>query len=803
MNDIIFALRGWRKNPGFTAIAVLTLALGVGANTAIFSAVKAVLLNQLPYSEPERLVSIAGGDGETPRPITIDFTTTYDLRQRARSFQRIALYRGFASAFIDSGDPEVITGMLVSWDFFDTLGVPMQIGRTFQQAEDTSKTKFELVLGHGLWLRKFGGDPSVVGRRVRLNESFYTVVGVLPANFQPPQGYETSEMFGPLGYDLGGPNSCRGCQHLRAVARLKPGVPIAAARADAADVHRGITAEHPKDYRADATFKIEPFRDLFVGRVRNALWILLGAVGLVLLIACANVANLLLARATGRARELALRAALGAERRRLVRQLLIENMVLALAGGVLGIALAFAGARALSFYGPAGIPRLNEIEIDLPVLGFALLATVGTGLLFGLAPALRASRVDLNEALKDAAKSTAGRGRGGLRNVLVTAELALAFVLVVGAALLGKSFLRLMNVDAGYDPHNVLTANAYVYGQRYQKAENELALYNQAMERLRVTPGIESVAMVSTLPLASFDRRGFHIRDRKTANDQEVPTADLYSISPDYFRTMRIALKRGRLFTEQDRGGTERVAIVSESCARRAFAGEEALGRYVQLGGRYEDRPWLRIVGIVADVRQYGLDRESNMEAYIAMAQDNGFSYSMVVRTKGDPGAMTRTVRETFASVDKTQPLYNVKPLEDFLRSTLSERSFTLALLGLFGVLALGLAAVGTYGVISYTASLRTREVGIRLALGARRGDVLGMVLRQGLALTAVGLAIGLAASIALTRLLGSLLFEVKPGDVPTSAAVAVLLAVVALAASYVPARRAARVDPMVSLRHE
>jgi putative ABC transport system permease protein len=374
---------------------------------------------------------------------------------------------------------------------------------------------------------------------------------------------------------------------------------------------------------------------------------------------------------------------------------------------------------------------------------------------------------------------------------------------VVGAGLLGKSFLKLMNVDAGYDPHHVLTLNAYVYGQRYQKPENEIALYNQVMERLRGIPGIEGSAMVSTLPLANFDRRGLHIQDRPRVNESDGPAADTYSITPSYFRVMRIPLKRGRLFTDQDRAGAESVAIVSESCARRAFPGEEALGRHIQLGGRDEKKPWLTIVGIVGEVRQYGLDRESNMEAYIALAQDTGFSYSMVLRTTGDPALMAGVVREAFATADKTQPVYNVKPLEEYLSSTLAERSFTLALLALFGGLALGLAAVGTYGVISYTASLRTREVGIRMALGARRADVLGMVLRQGLALTGAGLALGLAASLALTRLLGSLLFEVKPGDVSTSAVVALVLAAVALAASYLPARRASRVDPMVSLRHD
>ncbi|HEV8144832.1 MAG TPA: ABC transporter permease [Bryobacteraceae bacterium] len=803
MNDVIFAIRAWRKSPMFALVAVVTLALGVGANTAIFSAVKAVLLNQLPYSHPERIVAVASNDADNPRPITVDFTTTHDWRERSHSFEHLSLYRGFSAALNDQGDPELINGMRVGYDYFDLLGVAVARGRNFEAGEDSPERARILILSHGLWLRRFGGDPAVLGRKVRLNEATYTIVGVLPAGFRPPGEFGQSEMFAPLDYRVGGPSSCRGCQHLRLYGLLKPGVSAAAAQQELRAVMNGIKAEHPKDYSATATVTVTPLRDQIIGRVQTAMWVLLGAVGLVLLIACANVANLLLARATGRARELALRAALGAERKRLVRQLLVENMVLAFTGGLLGLALAVVGTRALVTLGPRDIPRLGEIQIDFTVLAFAFAATLVTGLLFGLAPALRASRVDLNEALKDAGKSTSGRAGGNWRNVLVAAELALAFVLVAGAGLMGKSFLRLMNVDAGYDPHNVLTCGAYVYGQRYQKAEAELALYDQVMDRLRATPGVESVAMVSTLPLASFDRRGFHIQDRPLTNTSDAPSADAYSVSPEYFRVLRIPVKRGRTFTDQDRIGSERVAVISESCARRMWPGEEALGRYIQLGGRDEKKPWLRIVGIVGDIRQYGLDQPSNMEAYIAEAQDNTFAFNMVLRTSGDPRWMERTVREAFASVDKTQPVFNVRPLEDYLRSTLAERSFTLWLLGLFGALALLLAAVGTYGVISYTASLRVREMGIRLALGARRADVLTLVLRQGLLLTAVGLAAGLAASVALSRLLSTLLFEVRPGDIGTSAAVAGLLGLVALGATYLPARRAARVDPMISLRHE
>jgi putative ABC transport system permease protein len=441
--------------------------------------------------------------------------------------------------------------------------------------------------------------------------------------------------------------------------------------------------------------------------------------------------------------------------------------------------------------------------MDLPVLLFALGASIFTGLLFGVVPALRTSQVDPNEALKDSGRATEGRSRHGYRSVLVTVEMALAFVLVLGAGLLGKSLLRLLNVDPGYDPHNVLTAGVYVYGDRYKKPEAELNFYDQAMQRLRAAPGIEGVAMVSTLPLASFDRRGFHIQDRPLANESEAPSVDGYSVSPDYFRIMKIPLKRGRLLTAADRMGAPMVALISESCARTVFPNEDPIGKHIQLGGRHDDKEWSTIVGIVGDVRQYGFDRPSNMEAYVAQSQNMDYGFNLVVRTAGDPRRFEQTVRQAFLSVDNTQPIYQVRPLEDYVAESQAARRFTLMLLGLFGGLALVLAAVGIYGVISYAVSLRTRELGIRMALGAARNDVLGMVLRQGLTLVGTGLAAGFVASLLLTRFLSSLLFEVRPIDLATSLAVSVTLAGVASLANYLPARKASKLDPIVALRCE
>ena len=805
--DVRYGLRQLRKSPTYTAMVALTLALGIGANTAIFSVVKAVLLNQLPFRDPERLVKIAEADPDTSDPETIDFTTTYDLRERNHSLESISLFRDGDVAIVEQGQPELLEGLRVSYDYFDTLGVKMQFGRAFVADEDHPQTRYEAILSHGLWLRRFGGDRSIVGRTIRLNDKPYRVVGVLPETFRPfarEDRVVLPEVFTPLGYDLTLRDACRGCQHLQAVGRIKSGVSREQAKSELNAVMREIIREHPTEYSQRTVIALMLLRDYTVGKVRTALLILLGAVGMVLLIACANVAHLSLARASSRTKEMAVRAALGAGRARLVRQMLSESLLLAIAGGLLGVMLAWWGTHALTALGPKELPRATEIRIDMPVLWFALAVSIFAGLLFGVAPALRASRVDPNESLKDVGRSTEGRARITYRNLLVTVELALAFVLAMGAGLLSKSLVRLLNVDPGYDPHNVLTAGVYVYGDRYHdKPGAELNYYEQAMQRLRSTPGIESVAMASNLPLLTFDRSAFHIQDHPLANDADAPDLDRYSVSPDYFQVLDIPLKRGRLFTDGDRKGTPLVALISESCARTLFPNQDPIGKHIQVGGRHDDKEWMTIVGVVGDVQQYGLDQPSNMAAYIPLAQDLSFAYNVAVRTTGDPRRMEQTVRQAFLSADNTQPVFHVRPLEDYVAESLAARRFTLMLLGLFGGLALALASVGIYGVISYTVSLRTREFGIRMALGAARKDVLQMVLRQGLKLAATGLVLGIVASVVFTRFLTALLFQVKPADTMTTVAVLLMLAAVALLANYLPAHRASHVDPNVALRHE
>jgi putative ABC transport system permease protein len=801
--DLRYAYRVLRQSPAFTATAILSLALGIGGNTAVFTVVRGVLLKPLPYRDSGRLVKVAETDADTPHPETVDFTTTYDLRARSRSFESLSLFRNAGGALVGEGGSELLDGMRVNYDYFQTLGVHMQLGRAFLAEEDRPDRRYEVILTHGLWTRRFGADRQIIGRRVQLSDSSFTVVGVLPADFQPLARASSTtfpEFYLPLGYALGGDSACRGCQHLQLIGRLKPGVSVQQARQELCAVMDGVVREHPADYPKGIGVHVTPLLDQMVSRVSTAMWILLAAVALLLLMACANVANLVLARTMTRAPEMSLRAALGAGRGRLVRQLMLESALLGTASAGVGVALAWLATSALAQYGSRELPRVGELRIDATVLWFTCAVSLLTVALFGVMPALRASRVDLAAGLKDVGRTTDGRARHAFRRVLVTAELALAFVLLMGAGLLGHSFLKLTGVDPGYNPRNVLTMGMFVYGERYRKPEVELGLYRDVKDKLLAIPGVENVAMTSTLLLSGFDRRSVHIQDRPLANPSEAPSADTYSVTPDYFRTLRIPLKRGRLFTDADRAGAPMVALISESCARLLFPHIDPIGKYVEFGGR-NDKGWAAIVGIVGDVRQYGLDQPSNMEVYLPQAQNVNFGYTLLVRTHGNPQRLSGAVRAAVMAVDPTQPVYHIEPLEAYLADTLATRAFTLALLLSFGGLALALAALGIYGVFSYAVTARTREVGIRMALGAGRGDVMTMMLRQGMSLVLVGLALGFGVSLLLARFLATLLYETGVADPATFSGAAVGLAAVGMLATYIPARRATRIDPMVALR--
>jgi len=799
--DIRFGLRTLRRNPGFTAIAVVTLALGVGVNAAIFSVVKAVLIDPLPYADAGRLVNIAETAPQTPGNADVDYTTVQELRKRSQSFQSMSAFQDGPGILFENGRPEMLRGLSVDYDFFDTLGVRMQLGRNFLPAEQQPDRRIAIILSHRLWARRFGSDPHILGRVLRLSAYQVTVVGVLPPDFSPMLKATSEldpEMYYPLGNDPLA--SCHYCQPVHLIGRLKRGIGLSAARADLRDILQRLVREDPVAHLAGARFALVPLPDLLLGRARTALVVVWCSALIVLLIACANIANLLLARAAGRVREIAVRTAVGARRSRIVRQLLTESLVLAFAGGLLGIALAFSGARLLASLAPARIPRAQTAHVDVAVLCFALAATLAAGLLFGLAPAWRASSVDLNRAMKGADHS--GRTHSGLRNGLAVAEIALAFVLATGAGLMARTFWRLMTVGAGFDPHNVLTLTTCVIGPRYEG--HLIAYYRDALESVRAVPGVLDAAMTSLIPMDYTDREQIVREDRPLADESRAPYADRFSVSTGYFRVMRIPLKRGRTFTEQDTESTPTVAVIGESCARGLFPGENPIGKHLKFAGHNSGIPWMTIVGVVGDVHQDGIDRPADMQVYMALSQHAIIDYyRLVAKTAGDPMQVEHAVRGAFDAVDAGSPVYHVKPLEAYYSGRLADRTFALALLGLFGLLALVLAAVGIYGVISYSMAIRTREFGIRMALGARSGDVLTLVVRQALGLILSGLAIGFGLSLVLARLLAALLFEIAPADPATATAVAVTLGFVGLAAAAIPGRQAAHSDPMAALRSE
>lgn len=803
MGDLRLAGRTLRKTPAASAVAVITLTLAIGANTAIFSVVKAVLLNPLPYQDANRLVTLAITAPDMPDNQTVDALTPEDWRKRSRSVESLSIYGDASTVMVENGQGEIVRGLRVNSNFFDTLGVKMQLGRAFLPEEDRPDRRFTVViLSHGFWIRRFGGDPLIVGRVVELSGFHYRVTGVLAANFAPLLHGTTEllpEIYMPAGVDYG--SACRRCLGPHAIARLKPGVSVEAARSELAAVMREIVREHPGDYHRDASIKVTPVRDFLFGRVQTALWAVWGGAGVVLLIACANIANLLLARATGRAKEMAIRAALGAGRGRLIRQLLSESAVLATAGAAGGLLLALAGTGALASALQQEIPRAGDVRTDLGVLGFSLAVSLLTAMLCGLAPAWHSARVDLNHAMKTSGKGSGDRSRHGVRRLLVAGEIALATILVCGALLLAKSFARLMNVDPGYDPGNVLTLSSNVWGSRYQEQAAQLQYYQEALEKLRSVPGLKGAAWTSMLPLDAADRRQMDVLDGNRMGDGGTPArVEMYSVSPDYFHVMKIPLKRGRLFNEYDTVMTPKVALISESCARKEFPGEDPIGKQIRLA----DVGVRIIVGVVGDIRQYGLDRAPNMEAYIAQAQDViiGF-YRLVARTAGPPMRMGPSIRAVFGSVDSTLPVYHIKSMEEYLAGTLAPRTVALVLLGFFAVLALVLAAAGIYSVISFVVELRAREVGIRMALGARRGHVVALIFGQSLAPLGLGLVVGIAGASLVTRLLASLLYGVRSMGWSTPAAAISLLAVVALAATIGPARRATGADPMAALREE
>ena len=811
LQDVRFAVRALRRRPGFTLVVLLTLALGIGATTAMFSVVDGVLLRPLPYGAPERVVRVWNAWTDTP-DAALSPAEYFDLRAQVPELATLGVYAPTTATLTGDGEPERFPAAAANAALWPALGVAPALGRVFGADEDRPGAARVAVLGHALWQRRFGGDPAVLGRRLLLNGQPHTVVGVMPASFALPEDFAAEEpaaLYVPFGLH---PDSVanRGSHFLRAVGRLADGVTLERANATLATVAARMVQQYPDDYPADMRFstRVEPLRESVVGDVRPALLVLFGAVGCVLLIACANVASLHLARTDARAAELAVRSALGAGRARLARQLMVESLVLAAAGGALGLLVGWAATRALVRLRPADVPRLDAVGIDLRALAFTAAVVLVTALAFGLFPALRASRLGLRDAARGSSRG-ATAGPRLLRRALVVAEVSLALVLLAGAGLLGRSFARLLDVDPGFRAAGVLTARLTAGATTYPETAQLFTLYDRLLAQLAAAPGVAAVGAASHLPLANpLGDLNFVIEGRPVPEGEVSPRADWQVVTPGYLDAMGMRIVRGRGIERTDRDGAPGVVVINEATARRYWPGAEALGQRFTLGGGAGPGV-VTVVGIVADVRHGGLDQPPLPQMYLAHEQFRFWGSGAPVRSMSvairadDPAAAAAALRRAVRALDAQMPIGELRTMDAVRSRALAQPRFTMLLLTLFSCAALALAAVGIYGVMAHAVTHRTREIGIRIALGARQASVAGMVLRQGMLLALLGVAIGLAGALALTRLLRSLLYEVSPTDPLTLGAGVLFLGAVALLASWLPARRASRVDPMIAMRGE
>jgi putative ABC transport system permease protein len=804
VQDARYALRTLRRTPGFTVAALLTLALGIGANTAIFSVVHAVVLRPLPFADPDRLV-VFGDSKADGLPGNIGYTTLHDYRARASTLVNVVAVRTWSPTLVANGEAERINAMRVSWDYFQMLGVRPALGRGFTRDEDRPDHWRVLMISDGLWRRRFGGDPNVIDRTLRMNDRDYRIVGVLPASYEPlisDHFYERADIWAPLGYDTAGDSSCRSCQHLKALGRVRADSTLEAARAQLDAIRADLARSYPNDY-AEGSVAVVRLQAKLAGPVRSGLLTLLVAVGVVLLIACANVANLLLARSMHRSREMAVRAALGASRGRLVRQLLTESLMLGLAGGLLGIGLAAVSLQTLLAMAPVEIPRLDRVVLDGRVLWFALFVSVVTGLIFGLVPALRGAAADPQRALGAESRSSMGAASHRTRRLLVISDLALALVLLAAAGLMLKSVGRLMQVDAGFDPRDVLTLQFSLVGQKYAEDSAVNQFIDRVVERVRALPGVEAAAATGQIPMGgNYDQRGFYIQGRVPANTSDSPSVERYSVTADYFKVLRIPLIRGRLLTDVDTADSMPVMVLAESTARQLWPGEDPVGHRVSIG-HPKTGPWRTVVGIVGDVRHFSLDEAPTLQMYVPQSQVTDSFLVLTVRTPSEPQVLMPALRGVLRELDLSVPVYDVATLREVVDRSVAQRRFVMQLLGTFAVLALLLATIGLYGVVSYMVAQRTREVGLRVALGAAPGHILGLILGSGIKTVAIGLAVGLAATLFVARFLGTLLFGVDPHDPVTLGSASGILMLVALLAHLVPAVRALRIDPSIALRQE
>jgi putative ABC transport system permease protein len=818
--DLRFGLRMLRKNPGFSLIAILTLALGIGANTAIFSVVNAVLLRPLPYAAPERLVFIYNSaPGWGIQKLGLFEAEFLRLRDQARALEQVSLYTSTTLTLTGAGEPERVSSGTASGELFAALGVPPALGRSFKLEEEPRGQGDVVILSHSFWRRKFAASPDVIGQSLTLDGRSYTIVGALPQSFKSPlelQADRAVELWIPPGYNPAG--SC--CGHgLNVVARLRVGQTLEQAQTEINAIMAGVKRDYPqgypKGYPKDGTKQalLKPLQQELVGDLQRALWVLLAAVLFVLLIACANVANLLLARSELRASEIAIRAALGAERARIIRQLLVESWLLAVIGGGLGVLLAWRGLELLPALGAENIPRLQEITLDGRVLGFTLLVSLLTGIVFGLAPALQALKFDLHTALKEGGRASASiRSGSRLRAALVVAEVALSLMLLLGAGLLIKSFWRLQQVDTGFRAEQLMTLRLFPPASTYPNDQQVAAFYEKLLERVRSLPGVKDAAVTDGVPLGDWSGGTVMEVEGRPFKSGGHNTAGWHVVSPEFFRTLGVRLLRGRLLEDADQERATPVAVINETLARVHWPNEDPLGRRIRLpNGPQATTAFLTVVGVVADVKNDGLTEAARQEVYVPLRQRTAAidgmglarQMTLAVRTSVEPLNLVNAIRQEVAALDRNVPIASVRTMEQIMATVTVQPRFNTILLGIFAAVALVLAAVGIYGVLSYSVTQRTHEIGLRLALGAQQGDVLKLVVRQGMILALLGVAIGLAASFALTRLLTGLLYGVSATDPLTFIVIALLLTIIALMACWIPARRATKVDPLVALRHE
>jgi predicted permease len=799
--DLCYGLRMLRKSPGFTAVAVLTLALGIGANTAIFSLVDAVLLHSLPYGKTDRLVMVWEEDlARGWFHNTVSAADFLDWRKENRVFTQIAAFHQGTFDMNDRGEPMEVEGEQVSGDFFSVLGVSPVLGRAFLPDEDRPVSPRVAVLSNGLWKERFGADRSLIGREITIDGNRFTVVGIMGPDFYfPPRGSRSQIWM--AGLDLRNPN--RTAHNFQCIARMKSGVTLAQARADMDAISLRIQSEYSEDKGWGA--ELISLHDETVGNTRPALLVLFAAVCFVLLIACANVANLELARTDTRQGEIAVRIALGASRARMVRQLLTESVVLSIAGGGLGLVLAYWGVGFARHIAPQGTPGINQVGLNVWVLVFTVGISLIVGLAFGLTPAFGASTCDLNLSLKNAGRSRSGGAANRRhRGLLVSSEFAVALVLFVGAGLLIKSFVLLSRVELGFDPHHVITMRIVLNGPRYATGRERVSFFHQLVQRVEAMPGVNSAGILGGggLPPDGGNGWDFLISGRPRPAPNQQPNAVRWVANPDYFHTMGMSLLRGRLFTADDTSNSPPVAVINAAMARQYWHNRDPIGSQIQFPPG-DKSPWFTVVGIVSNIRNWSLEDQPLPEVYVCYTQSGPTPWHLLLRSTSDPAGLVRAVRHQVELLDKEQPVSDVRTMDDVLSEAEAGHRFPMILLGVFAALALILAAAGIYAVVSYTTEQRTHEIGVRMALGAQHRDVLRLIIGQGIRFALFGIVIGLAAAFGLTRLMSSLLFGIRATDSATFAGVALLLTFVALAACYIPARRAMKVDPMVALRYE